>query len=113
MSGSDDKRKPQLRIVKSEAETEAKAQVPESKSAETQASLDASAVLGNAVMYSAMSWVACCMEQQGEAVSVMPLGGGLFDAEVRLVGGRSIWLRVRLILEAGPVLTSRVEPVHP
>jgi hypothetical protein len=87
------------------------------ETAASSAATDASAILGNAVMYAAMSWVACCMEQAGEAVNVMPLGGGLFDAEVRLSGGGSMWLRVRLILtkslEAGPVLSSRIEPIHP
>lgn len=99
------RRNPQLRIVKSEE--------PEPPDQHAKLSEDADAILGNAVMYAAMSWVSCCMELQGEAVSVMPLGGGLFDAEVRLAGGKAIWLRVRLVLEAGPVLTARVEPVHP
>lgn len=111
-----------LRVVKPEESAERDADHgvtnddPEAERAGQKAAADASAgalVLGNAVMHAAMSWVACCMEKQGESVGVMPLGGGLFDAEVKLSGGDSIWLRVRLVLEAGPVLSTRVEPVHP
>lgn len=116
--------KPHLRVVKPDGEVGSEAadpagsdgrrpDAPTEMGALAQARLDASGVLGNAVMYAAMSWVACCMEQTGESVSVMPLGEGLFDAEVRFYEGPSIWLRVRLTLESGPVLSTRVEPIHP
>ena len=96
--------KPALRVVKPHEEAEETAQ---------KSSGEASAIISQAVMYAAMAWVSCCMEQQGVEVNVMPLGGGLFDAQVRLAGGGDIWLRVRLILEAGPMLRTVVEPIHP
>ena len=74
---------------------------------------DADTVIGNAVMYAAMSWVACCMERAGESVSVASLGGGIFDAEVSLSGGGSTFLRVTLDLGVGPRLRTMVEPIHP
>lgn len=104
--------KPNLRLVGRDPEQTVSPLVGDAEKTE-KAALSASAVLGKAVMHAAMSWVACCMEKQGESVDVMPLSGGLFDAEVHLAGGGSMWLRVRLILEAGPVLSTRVEPIHP
>jgi hypothetical protein len=82
---------------------------------------DASTVIGNAVMYAAMSWVACCMEKSGAMVSVAALGGGLFGAEVTFAEGGSFFLRVTLALEhgpgvgpgVGPRLRTVVEPIHP
>jgi hypothetical protein len=53
------------------------------------------------------------MEQRGETVDVHTLGGGLFDAEVHLIGGGSTWLRVALLLETGPRLRMDVHPLHP
>ena len=75
--------------------------------------LDTSKVVGTAVSYAAMSWVACCMERPGVEVNVAQVGGGIFDAEVLLQGGGSQWLRVTLILEYGPRLRTLVEPIHP
>ena len=66
-----------------------------------------------AVAHAAMSWVACCMERAGENVTVATLGGGVFDAEVTLVGGGSTFLRVTLDLGVGPRLRTMVEPIHP
>src|SRR5690242_18241107 len=65
---------------------------------------DASTIIGNAVMYAAMSWVSCCQEKAGVSVSVSQVGSGLFDAEVTTADGRSTFLRVRLNLERGPRL---------
>ena len=88
--------------------------VPESADApESHDKLDASKVVGTAVSYAAMSWVACCMERPGVEVNVAQVGGGIFDAEVLLQGGGSQWLRVTLILEYGPRLRTLVEPIHP
>ena len=109
-------RRTHLRMVKPAVTPEQVEQVNRDLDAggeESEASREAAAILGNAVMHAAMSWVACCMEKQGESVEVMPLGGGLFDAEVRLQGGGSMWLKVRLILEAGPRLMTQIEPIHP
>ena len=75
--------------------------------------LDTSKVVGTAVSYAAMSWVACCMERPGVGVNVAQVGAGIFDAEVLLQGGGSQWLRVTLILEYGPRLRTLVEPIHP
>lgn len=80
---------------------------------EAEAQHDAAAVIGNAVMHAAMSWVACCQEKDGVTVSVATLGSGLFDAEVLLADGSSVFLRVTLILESGPRLRTVVEPIHP
>ena len=74
---------------------------------------DANTIISNAVMHAAMSWVSCCQEKQGVTVGVCPLGGGLFDAEVTTADGRSTFLRVRLVLERGPRLSTTVEPIHP
>lgn len=79
---------------------------------------DAQSVIGTAVMHAAMSWVACCMEQQGVRVEVAQIAPGLFDARVYLADSESdavgdIMLRVRLDLSSGPVLRTQVEPVHP
>lgn len=74
---------------------------------------DASTIINNAVMHAAMSWVSCCQEKAGVSVGVCALGGGLFDAEVTTADGRSTFLRVRLILERGPRLSTLVEPIHP
>ena len=75
--------------------------------------LDTSKVVGTAVSYAAMSWVACCMERPGVGVNVAQVGAGIFDAEVLRQGGGSQWLRVTLILEYGPRLRTLVEPIHP
>ena len=75
--------------------------------------LDASKVVGTAVSYAAMSWVACCMERPGVEVNVSQVGAGIFDAEVLLQGGGSQWLRVTLSLDYGPRLRTLVEPIHP
>jgi hypothetical protein len=86
----------------------------EAQPAEEQAeSHDANTIISNAVMHAAMSWVSCCQEKAGVSVGVCALGGGLFDAEVTTADGRSTFLRVRLILERGPRLSTMVEPIHP
>ena len=88
--------------------------MPESpESTDSHDKLDASKVVGTAVSYAAMSWVACCMERPGIEVNVAQVGAGIFDAEVLLQGGGSQWLRVTLILEYGPRLRTLVEPIHP
>ena len=74
---------------------------------------NASAVIGTAVAHAAMSWVACCMERLGQSVTVATLGGGVFDADVLLVDGGNVMVRVTLILEHGPRLRTLVEPIHP
>ena len=78
-----------------------------------QDNLDASQVIGQAVMYAAMSWMACCIEQTAIEVNVARVGAGVFDAEVKLANGQSQWLRVTLALEYGPRLRTLVEPMHP
>lgn len=63
-----------------------------------------------------MSWVACCIEQPAVEVNVAQLGGGIFDADVKLENGQSqesVWLRVTLALDYGPRLRTLVEPIHP
>lgn len=111
--------KGQLHIVRAEREADDAASdpgpVPEAE-AEVNA-LEAGArpsdVVGTAVAHAAMCWVACCHERQGITVTVSPLGGGMFDAEVSLVGGGSLFVRVTLDLSVGPRLRTLVEPIHP
>lgn len=63
-------------------------------------------------LLAAMSWVACCIEQQRISEQVATLGNGLWDTEVTLADGNSCYLRVTLMLETGPRLRTLVEPIH-
>lgn len=47
---------------------------------EEQAQHDAAAVIGNAVMHAAMSWVACCQEKAGISSRCVRSGAGLIGA---------------------------------
>ena len=74
---------------------------------------DAGVILGRLVMHAAMAWVAGCTERDAHTVDVARVGSGVFDASVHLMGGGEQMLRVTTDLVAGPVLTLRIEPIHP
>ena len=65
------------------------------------------------IMYACMSWVACCMKQPGESVAIQPLGDGVYEVYVTLMGGDHKLLRVEYRIEYGPVLRCVVEPLRP
>jgi hypothetical protein len=64
-------------------------------------------------MYTCMSWVACCMERPGQSVAITPIGYRVYEADVTLMGGDRLLLRVEYRIAYGLVLRCVVEPLRP
>ncbi|HZC05461.1 MAG TPA: hypothetical protein VE338_07450 [Ktedonobacterales bacterium] len=121
-----EKKSPYLHFVRSaplpaEAEQgeerESTSSVATGGAAQDAASLNAP--LQQAIMYTAVSWVALVMERTVHAVDIQPIGRRLYEVSVHYAEGEgqdtddAIILRVRLEVEPGLALHTTVEPVRP